>query len=188
MTPQYPNANADLVSRFAVAGERLPARVPTRFLGASFIIFLSTLLLYLGLAFGYKPFLQNSVDELKKKTSTLGLQLSSSQQEEVFKLYSQINNLPKLLSEHVVVSPFLNFLESHTLKRVVYKTIDLSIEDRRLLIDGVAASYDDLAAQLKIYESAPEVERVTLENASRQGSIVAFKATVTLSPQIFKSH
>ena len=184
MPPQY--SNPSLNNQLLTAQERVPSGVPRGFLAFSIVLFLAMLLGYLALAFGYGPYLKGEIKDSKDKKSALEKQVSIEDQEELVRLYSQINNIDGLLSSHVLASRVLAFLETNTAKQATYTGADLSILDRRLILEGVAASYDELVRQLAAYEQAPEVERTNLEGSDASGGVVRFKVSLTLKPEVFK--
>ena len=184
MPPQY--SNPSLNNQLLTAQERVPSGVPRGFLAFSIVLFLAMLLGYLALAFGYGPYLKGEIKDSKDKKSALEKQVSIEDQEELVRLYSQIKNIDGLLSSHVLASRVLAFLETNTAKQVTYAGADLSVLDKRLILEGVAASYDELVRQLAAYEQAPEVERTNLEGSDASGGVVRFKVSLTLKPEVFK--
>ena len=160
--------------------------MPRRFLTFSITLSLTMLLGYLVLTFGYGPYLKGEINDSKAKLDALGRQVSVEDQEELIRLYSQINNIERLLSSHVLASRVLAFLETNTAKQVTYAGADLSVLDKRLILEGVAASYDELVRQLAAYEQAPEVGRTNLEGSDASGGVVRFKVSLTLEPEVFK--
>lgn len=184
MPPQYQNSVLD--QQLLTNLERVPSGVPRRFLAFSILLFLAVLLGYLGLVFGYAPFLKGQINDSKTKLETLGRQISANDQEELVRLYSQVNNIERLLSSHVLASRSLSFLESNTAPYVTYTGTNLSVPDRRLALEGVAASYDELVRQLTALERAPEVERVSLEGSDVSDGVVRFRVNLVLKPAMFK--
>ncbi|MBI2010650.1 MAG: hypothetical protein HYS89_00170 [Candidatus Colwellbacteria bacterium] len=168
----------------AVAGG-LPTGTPRRILIASFITFLAVILVYLGLRFGYKLFLENSIEDLRTEAEVISAEVSVEEQENLITLYSQINNLQKVLAAHVDVTPAFTFLEASTHPRVVFESADISVADQELRLEGAAGSYEDLAAQLAIFENNPSVEKVFLESSSAAGSVVRFQVTLEFEPKTF---
>ncbi len=164
----------------------MPSGVPGRFLAFSVLIFLLVTIGYLGLAFGYAPFLEREIGNSTTKLDELGRRISADDQKELTQIYSQISNIEKLLKSHVWGSRVLSFLEANTARQVTYINADLSVPDRRLILDGAAVSYDELVRQLTAYDAAPEVERMSLESSETVGSIVRFKASLIFKPEIFK--
>ena len=182
MPPQYPSLNNQILTH----EEKMPSGVPQRFLAFSVFVFLLVVLGYFGMAYGYASFLRNEIDDRKAKLDELGRRISVDDQKELTRVYSQISNIEKLLPSHVLASRVFTFLEGNTARQVTYIGADLSVPDRRLALDGVAASYDELVRQLASYEKASEVERINLESSEAIGSVVRFKASLIMNPSIFK--
>ncbi len=184
MPPQYPNPN--LNNQILTAREKVPSGVPQRFLTFSALVFLSVLLIYFGLTFGYAPFLKGEIKDAKAKVDELGRKISAEDQKELTSLYSQIVNIERLLSSHVFGSRIFDFLEENTAPQVTYLKTDLSVPDRRVELDGVAATYDELVRQLAALEQAPEVERLNLESAELSGGVVRFKVNLVFKEKVFQ--
>ncbi len=170
---------------FKAAAGALPSGTPRRILIVSAILFLAVFLAYFGLNFGYKVFLKNSIEDLKAEIKTISAQVSPAEQENLVKLYSQINNLQKILVNHNDASPAFLFLETNTQPRVVFNTANLSVPDREMVLEGAAGSYEELAVQLAIFENSPSVERVFLESSQASGNVVRFRIVLELEPQMF---
>lgn len=182
MPPQYPNLNNQILTR----EEKVPSGVPQRFFAFSFLVLILVTLGYLGLAYGYAPFLHNQIDDGKAKLDELGRRISADDQKELTRLYSQISNTQKLLSSHVLASRAFTFLEANTVREVTYIGADLSVPDRRLTLNGAAVSYDELVRQLASYNRAPEVERINLESSEAVGGTIRFKVSLMFKPEVFK--
>lgn len=160
--------------------------MPGRFLAFSIFIFLLVGISYFGLAFGYSAFLRGGIEDSSTKLDELGKRISADDQKELTGLYSQISNIEKLLNSHVLGSRVFTFLEATTVNQVTYIGADLSAPDRRLTLDGAASSYDELVRQMAAYDAASEVERINLESSETVGSVVRFKISLIMKPEIFK--
>ena len=57
--------------------------------------------------------------------------------------------------------------------------------DREVALEGASSSYEDLAAQLAIFEKSSSVERVFLESSQASGSVVRFRVVLELEPKMF---
>src|SRR3989338_1636243 len=102
------------------------------------VMFLAAVFVYLGLAFGYKPYLQNSVSNIESELNSLSLQISPEAQKNFIRFYSQISNLRSLLAKHVTTSKLLPLLEASTHQKVVYSSTTLIPGERTLRIEGFA--------------------------------------------------
>lgn len=165
--------------------EILPSGTPLKFLTFSFFLFLVSILAYIGLSVGYKAFLSNEVSKLEESIDELRFQISVDQQENLLRFLSQVNNVEDLLGEHVATSNLFPILENNTHSKVAYAGINVSVADRKILIDGVAETFDALVSQLTIYESVPEIERIVLQSSNRAGGVINFKVELTMVAEAF---
>lgn len=166
--------------------EQISVGWPWRLMITMFIIFLIALLIYFGLVFGYKPFLNNSLAGVESELQSVSAQFSSEKKENFISFYSQLTNLQKLLANHKVASKAFSSLELMTAKDVTYTGINLSVPDRTIAIEGVTNSFGSLAVQLALYDQAKEVRKVTLDSSKSNGAIVQFKVKLLLTPEVFK--
>ena len=180
-----PTVNNDLKNQF-LAGEELPSGVPRQFLLFSLIAFFAALILFAGLRFGYQVFLENAIEDLEAEVDRLGGQVTSEQQASLARLYSQVANLETLLEDHVFASELFPVLEANTHSRVAYRALEVSVPDREVAIEGLAGSYDDLVAQLALFERAPAVERLVLEDSQAEGSTISFRVILTMESGFFE--
>ena len=174
---------SDMTDQFS--RERLPVGLPWRLFAFTLILLALTFLTYLGLNFGYKVFLNKSIDGLNSTLNSLSFQVAPTEREGFITFYSQLSNLQKLLASHVISSKVFPVLEGLTDKKVSYPTLNISVVDRTVTVDGVAKDYAALASQLAIYEQSSEVEKVILENSALTNKVVRFTARVTLKNEVF---
>jgi len=165
--------------------EILPSGTPLKFLTFSFFLFLASVLAYIGLSAGYRTFLNNEISKLEESIDELRFQISVDQQENLVKFFSQVSNVEDLLDNHVATSNVFPILEDNTHSKVAYEGVNVFVDDKRVLIDGVAETFDALVSQLTIYESVPEIERVILRSSTRTGSIINFKVELTMDAEVF---
>ena len=159
---------------------------PSKFFTFSLVIFIFLLVIYLGLGFGYEAFLQSSIKKIKGELGSLSDQITDQQREDLITLYSQVTNIKGLIADHTLTSQVFTLLEAITSERVKYVGFDLSVPDRELSIEGVAATYEDLVSQLVLFEQSPQIERFSLEQSAVQGGIVTFKVKVILTKEILQ--
>ncbi len=180
--PAYPNNLSGIQSQ--LSREKLPVGWPWRFLTIMAIVFLAALLSYLGLEFGYKPYLQRQYYALQTQVNSEQNTIASTQKDYV-NYYSQIINIGKLLRNHVNPSAFLPFLASSTEPKVSYSSIKVTVLENKIDISGTASSYAVLASQLQVYENAPQVTRAVLDGSELSGNTVSFQATLYVNPGLF---
>lgn len=173
--------------RNQIPGEEiLPSGTPLKFLTFSFFLFLASILVYVGLSVGYRTFLNSEISKLEESIDELRFQISVDQQENLVKFFSQVSNVEDLLNDHVVTSNLFPILQDSTHSKVAYSGMDVSVDNRKVLIDGVAETFDALVSQLTIYESVPEIERIVLESSSRTGGVINFKVELTMVAEAFE--
>jgi len=147
------------------------------------IIFIIVIFGYLGLEFGYKPFLRSEIGALDAQIQVSSSGYEADAQKNLVDFYSRITNLKSLLQQHPRVSKIFAFLENATNVKVTYTAVDLSVAQKAITIDGFAESRAVLASQLLAYESYAGVSQVQLQNDAQFGNAVRFKVRITLDPQ-----
>jgi hypothetical protein len=160
---------------------------PKKFLSFSITMFVLVFLTYFGLSFGYQTFLNSKIETVRAELDVLESQVTPEQKESLATLYSQVTNIRDLIKNHSLASKFFDSLEVITSENVSYLEFDMDIPNKEVAITGVAASYEDLVSQLALYEESPEIETITLEKASLDGSIVDFSLKMIVSEESFKS-
>ena len=140
---------------------------------------------YVGLNVGYRSYLNESIASLSVEIKNSAERLALTEKKDLIGFYSQITNLKGLLDSHLFGSKVFAFLESSTNFRTVYTTVNLSVPERQLTIDGLTASYDTLVQQLLHWEQSKDVERLILEENSLSSDLIKFRARVTLRPGFF---
>lgn len=166
--------------------ENLPVGWPWRFFSVALIIFSSALLVYLGIIFGYQPYLRAQIQETDKQISQLLETVSKEDQENFTRFYSQLVNLKNLLDNHIESSKLFPFLEKITNKKVSYNNLNLRVPERELELEGLAESYAALGEQLESLSQSEEIERYLLNQSQLSGSLVQFKATLKLKSNLLK--
>ncbi len=153
------------------------------FMGFVFLVFLLT---YVGLAFGYKNFLEARIDTTTKELEALATtDPTLGKQDEFLAFQSQLINLKKVLDAPPTPSKILKLLEARTHTRVQYTNFTFSIPDRRVEVQGTASSYDVLAEQLQAFAGMPELTRYEMGNARvKEGGSVSFSVNLFLNPSL----
>ena len=159
---------------------------PKKFFTFSFVLFASVLGVYLGLAFGYKTFLNSSNEKAKGELGSLSSKISPEQKEDLATLYSQVTNIRGLLENHTLTSQAFTFFESITSQKVKYTSFSLSTSDREVSIEGVAATYSDLVSQLVLFEDSQYIEKFSMDEAEYESGSIRFKMDVVLAKSILE--
>lgn len=166
--------------------ERVEVGWPWRLLLFSILVVVTVSVLYLGLEFGYKIYLNNQIESRDRAVAELTQTVSEEDQEKFISFYSQLANLQSLLDNHILTSRVFPFLEANTNRAIYYNFVDLKMKERRLNLEGVAQSYEIFAQQLEAFNQAPEVERLVVNESQSIGGRVSFRLFVILVPQLFK--
>ena len=172
------------------AVERL-VREPVRTQGAyrqlvmlSGTLFFITLIIYLGLQFGYRPYLESSVLNLDSQIREFSAEIPLEEQQEIKHFYSALVNLKTLLGNRSFVSPGLRVLDEGTISSVYYTRASLNTTNNTLALTGIAETENDIARQLGIFEEDTRVATVKFENAAALSTGgVQFSATLTLTEE-----
>jgi hypothetical protein len=152
------------------------------------ILFL-TVAIYLGLTFGYEPYLQSQLASVQNQVSTLGNSVSASDQSQLIDFYSQIANLQTLLQRHTFSSQFFSWLEQNTEANVYYHSLALT-QGNQIALSGAASTEADINQQVAIFENSPEVSSVTISNVSAPsliGNGWTFSVTLIMNPSVFSA-
>ncbi|MEK7114653.1 MAG: hypothetical protein AAB832_01165 [Patescibacteria group bacterium] len=147
------------------AGERLPVGWPWRLLLFTAVVFGTVVFLYFGVVFGYKPFLNSRAKGLDKEIASLTDSIGEEQQKDFISFYSQLVNIQNLLANHAAASKLFDFLEKNTHQQVNYLSLNLSLTEKNLKLDGNAPDYKVLVQQLELFRRAPEINQVFLEDS-----------------------
>ncbi len=166
------------------APENLAVGWPWRFFTVSFVVFLASLLAYLGLVFGYEPFLTNQISAKDQEIAQRVASVPKADQDKFIQIYSQIINVKSLVDSHIFSSNALALLESATHPRVYFTSLNMKVSDRELDLDGVAESFPVLSEQLQIFAQTPGIENYSLIQSQLNGTAVQFKASLKLSKDL----
>ena len=166
--------------------EQLPSGWPSRFFSVSLVIFSAVFLGYLGLVFGYEPFLRSKIEDQDQAINQLVGAISKEEQEKFTNAYSKIINLKNLLDKHVKSSKIFPLLGQITNKKVVYTGANLKVPEKELELEGIADSYNSLAEQLESFNQTEAVSRYLLNQSQLTSGAVQFKATLKLKDTVLK--
>jgi len=166
--------------------EKLPVGWPWRLFIFSVVLLALTILIYLGIIFGYQSYLQSQKNSLDKKINEIGGIISETDRNNFVNFFSQLVNLQGLLENHIKGSNIYSFLEKNTNQGVYYEDATLSLTDHSLKLDGVARSYNNLVQQLVGFEQASEISRVLLQQAQTAEGGIRFSLQLIIKPGLFK--
>jgi hypothetical protein len=182
--PQYTNS---AIEQELKKPERLPVGWPWRLLVFVIIIFGITVAVYLGMAMGYKPYLNSRIKNLDDRITNLTQSVDENQQKNLVVLYSQLVNIQGLLDSHPAASKFFDFLDKNTHQQITYINLDLSSGVKIVQLEGTAPSYGVLSQQLELFRQAPEIEKVFLDDSRTMDTgAVRFSARLIFKPELIK--
>lgn len=180
MANYYNNAIAEKLGK-----EKLSVGWPWRLFSFSFLMILAATVIYFGLAFGYKNFLNDRIGEVDSEIQQLSESIPQDQQDKLIKFYGQLANLQTLLNKHVISSNVFPILEKNTNLGVFYNSAELKMTDRRLVLEGVANSYRVLSEQLEAFNRVSEVEKVIINESYLSNNRVNFRLFIILNEKLF---
>ena len=182
--PEQTPQNNSLSEQFL--NEQIPLGLPWRLLIFSLTIFAFSVFIYIGLKFGYEPYLDKTATNLDKKIDALTKQVSSEDQNHFISFYSQLVNLQKVLNRHNFSSNIFNFLERNTVSTVFYEEASFTDENKTLILRGQADSNETLVNQLATFQNAPELEKVVLNQMNLADGAVAFQINLIFKEDFLK--
>lgn len=151
------------------------ARSPMRTQGAlGQLLMLTTTLLalslaiYLGLAFGYRPYLESQIENLDERIASFTENIPPEDQSRLASFYSQVINLKNLLSNHVSLSPFFEWLERNTQINVYFSGLNFNEKTGQVSLTATARSLEDISEQLLVFEKLKEVKEIKIGSISQE--------------------
>ena len=148
-------------------------------------LFAIAILVYGGIAFGYRPYFEGQRKKLNDKIQAFIQQIPLAKQEEITSFYSQLSNIKTLLDKHVMVTPVLQWLEGHTQKNVMYQQLTTDPSAGRISFSASAKSIGDVEEQLAVFEKAPDVRGVDFGSIGiGEKGAWTFQGTVVLNPKV----
>src|SRR3989304_3721474 len=116
---------------------REPPKTPGwagQFLMFSGTLFFIAAFVYLGLVFGYRPYLASEVRKLQDQINIFIQQIPLEEQNKIINFYSQLLNLRSLLDNHAISSQLFDWLEQNTQVNVYYDRFDVNLRTGELRI------------------------------------------------------
>ena len=167
--------------------ERLPVGWPWRLFVAAFAVFLATVLGYIGITFGYQPYLREQIQQKTNEIEQLSASIPKADQDQFINFYSQLVNLKSILDSHVVASPIFVFLERVAHPRVYFANAGVKFREGELELNGLAESYVAITEQLEVFNQTPEIDRFVISQTQLgEDNLVGFKATIRLKRDALK--
>lgn len=135
--------------------KQLPPTWPKGLLTFALIIFLFAGGVWLGLDYWNKN-KESQLTVLEDEFQNLRDSFALEQEQEVVLFEKKLNNLSKLLTNHIYFSKVLNVLEQLTHPQIYYTNLDFSEEKNLLTIEGVAKNQRALSEAVSGLVNHPE--------------------------------
>ena len=167
---------------------REPPHTPgwsTQLLMFSSTIFLIILFIYLGLAFGYTPYLSSKFKKIEDRKAAVIQEIPINKQAELITFYSQLSNLQTILAQHVVASPLFDWIEKNTHQSIYFTQFSLNTAANQVALGGVGASLDDINRELLLLQAQPEVKKIDVKSISFSDSVWSFEVALFFDPTYF---
>lgn len=142
--------------------------------------------LYIALAFVYAPILRARISSTQDQITALNKSISATDEQKLAVYYSQVTNLRSIIQKHVFFSPFLSWLETHTETGVSFGTLNYTTGNQ-VTFSGTALKQTDVNQQVAVFQSAPEVQTVSISNLSFSpiDNTWQFNVSLVMQPSIF---
>jgi hypothetical protein len=180
-TSQFHQELAEKLSREPQIGGGMPAKL----LMFSVSIFIITLVIYLGMVFGYKPYLNAQLDKINNQINVAGNQISPTDQSQLVNYISQFTNLRAIIGSHIITSNLLNYLNKNTDTNVYFNRLSLTVFNNQVQLSGLAKSMDDLIGQLAAWQNSSAITKVDFNQISYTPQGFSFSATLIFRPGFF---
>lgn len=148
-------------------------------------VFFLSILIWVGLVYGYKPYLFSQLKKAQTQIQAFGQQVPVEEQAKIANFYSQLTNLKNLLGGHVLVSQLFPWLEKNTEVNVYFEKFGLNTKTGEVLLGGVAKTMDDVNQQLAIFSSRQEVKKLSVTTVSFEGGAWRFDVKLSLNDGYF---
>lgn len=152
------------------------------FSGAIFFIVLS---IYLGLAFGYEPYLHSQIKKLNDEVQSFGTQVPVQDQVRLIGFYSQIMNIQTLLANQVLGTRAFEWLEEHAHVRTYLKNLNVGYANNQLSFTVVARTMDDALEEIAYLQKRPEIKKLDIGAFSRSIDGWQFAIQIALDDKYF---
>ena len=181
-----PDTRNVLEEQLRKSGNRIPAELPWQLLLFSFAILALAVASYLGMIFGYQPYLESRIEGVYTQIKESEKTIDGEQQKNLINIYSQLSNIKVLLDSHIITSTLFDELEKNTYPQVYYNNLNLSLSEKKLELRGVSQDYITLVKQLDAFKSSGLFSDVILDNTKLNSEGISFSIRITLSPDKLK--
>lgn len=142
-----------------------------------------------GFVFGYEYYLKSVKSARASELAAATAAINENTVEEFVRLRDRFISARELLNQHVTLSRFFSLLESITITNVRFTSLELSVENdvTRIEMEGVARSFNALAAQSAKFAAQKDIRRAIFSDISiNQNGSVSFILTAELDPDLIR--
>ncbi len=162
---------------------------PWRILVISLVVFVLTAIIYIGIEFGYKPYLEKQIKDVEASSLALEKQIDEKQRNDLIDFYSQLYNIKSLSASHVYPYTTFEYLEKNTNPLIKINAMQINVLGREMKMDALASDYDAMIGQIASYKSDPRVESVSLDSSKKRdikdGGGVLFSIKIIFNQKMF---
>ncbi len=138
--------------------------------------------------FVYSKYLTNSLQTKSDQLATAQKQVDQNTIEDFVRLRDRLNNGSDLLTNHVMLSQFLDTLERLTLANVRFNSMKLVVagdHTAKIDITGSAKTFNALAAQSNAFAGEKLIKRAIFSAITLSDSkLVTFRLTADIDPRL----
>lgn len=123
-------------------------------------------ILYLGLSYGYEPYLNKQKADLDVQIQESSKKIPQEEQIKLIGFYSQLANIKTLIGKHPFTSNVFEWLEKNSEPNTYFTKFSFNASTNQLALLGISKTADNVSDQAAIFESQPEVVRLNLSSLS----------------------
>lgn len=129
----------------------------------------------------------NALSELEDKLAQVGTKEDKAMEIKLLSARKKINDFADLFEEHKKSSNFFEFLETICHPQAWFSSIDVDVDEAKVLISGKTATFQTLEQQVFIFRKQTLIQETDLSNiAVGEEGDIEFGFSLSLDPQIFK--
>lgn len=149
---------------------------PWRLLVLALVLLGLSIFVWIGMEFGYVPYLHNQIAKTDTEIAALAASLKDGQQKDVIGLYSQLYNINELYKNHIYPSRIFSFIETTLLPTIRLTELDVEVRKGTIMLSGVSPDMDTVTLQLAALQKNENIVNAVLSSAKQQdkGTGVSF--------------
>lgn len=149
-------------------------------------LFFFAIIVWAGLVFGYRPYLEKQITEVQNQVRISNEKIPKDEQQALVRFYSQVANVRTLIANHILSTPSFDLLERVVHPNVAFTKASITVAQNQLVLSGTAKTVSDVVTQEKLFEVQPAVTSVTTNNVNATVGGYQFVMTVSLRPGVLR--